>query len=174
MTTPLSFTTFAEASDYLSNRASKMDRHERLAHFNDTEATLVDLKKPEGDMLSVTKIWDSFYVIVRYQIVEGNLKASVLAKSGLWSTGNKPGAWIRGIFSDHALMTRFLGGQSPLQYFINCVVGYGWLDEVDGDLGHDHVRGPLARAEEDLLEAQCEVDREEREFDAYGDRDLCR
>ena len=27
---------------------------------------------------------------------------------------------------------------------------------------------------EEYLEAQCEVDREEREFDAFGDRDLCR
>ena len=174
MSTPISFTTFAEASDYLSNRASRMDRHERLAHFGDPEARLVDLTKPEGDMLAVTKIWASFYVIVRYQIVEGNLKASVLGKSGLWSTGTKPGTWIRDIFSDHALQTRFLAGQSPLQYFINCALGYGWLDEVDGDLEHDHVRGPLARAEEDLLEARCEEDRERYEFDAYGDRDLCR
>lgn len=147
MSTPMSFATFAEGCIYLSIRASSMDRHERLTQFGDTEAMLVDLKKPEGDMLAVTKIWDSFYVIVRYQIVEGNLKASVLGKAG---------TWIRDIFSDHALQTRFLEGQSPLQYFLNCAVGYGLLDEVDGDLEHDHVRGPLARAEADFFEAQCD------------------
>ena len=85
-------------------------------------------------------------------------------------------SWEANVFHDGALKVSHLVGQTPLEYFLNTALSqtHGGLKDVEGDLEHDHVVGPLARIEEDRLESQWEEDRERAEFDAYGDRDLCR
>lgn len=164
---PISFDCFVKASEFLEAKHARMDRHESLALFTCDDAMIVDLSRPEGDVLAVVQVWKGFYVLVRYQQIEGRLVASVMTTN--WS-------WEARVFHDGALKVGHLVGQTPLEYFLNTALSqaHGGLKDVEGDLEHDHVVGPLARIEEDRLESQYEADRERHEFDAYGDRDLCR
>jgi hypothetical protein len=79
-----------------------------------------------------------------------------------------------GLFTDRALGLEWLLGQTPSQYFANEVVTDGAWDHVQGDVGHDYIVDDFNRAAADERESQWEAARERAEFDAYGDRDLCR
>ncbi len=164
---PISFDCFVKASEFLEAKHARMDRHESLALFTCDDAMIADLSRPEGDVLAVVRVWKGFYVLARYQQFEGRIVARIMTTN--WS-------WEANVFHEKALKVGHLVGQTPLEYFLNTALSqaHGGLKDVEGDLEHDHVVGPLARIEEDRLEAQCEVDRERYEFDAYGDRDLCR
>jgi len=163
---PFTFDCFVKASEFLEAKHARMDRHESLAVFTCDTAMIADLSRPEGDVLAVVQVWKGLYVLVRYQQIEGRLVARVMTTSR---------SWVARLFHDGALKVGHLAGQTPLEYFLNTALqSHGGLKDVEGDLGHDYVIGPLARIEEDCLESECEVARERHEFDAYGDRDLCR
>ena len=164
---PISFDCFVKASEFLEAKHARMDRHESLALFTCDNAMIADLSRPEGDVLAVVRVWKGFYVLARYQQIEGRIVARVMTSN--WS-------WEARVFHDGALEVGNLVGQTPLEYFLNTALSHthGGLKDVEGDLEHDHVVGPLARIEDDRLESLYEADRERHEFDAYGDRDLCR
>ena len=145
---PLSFSCFTEASLLLESKQSRMDPNESLGLFTCEHAAIVDLKQKNAPVLVVRRVFPEFYVLVRYSQINGVNVASVL---------NEDRSWSHDLFHDHALRLNDLVGQTPLEWFVNTAVHEDVIEEVEGDLGHDLVVGPLAEAQADKRELEVEA-----------------
>ena len=181
MSAPISFTTFAEASDYISAQHAKMNRDNCIARFDCNTAQLVQFGP--NMMMTTVEVFDNFWVIVVYEWVEGETADGLFTEGKTTAcvqcrnydaTGREIKSYRHGLFTDRALGMEWVGDQTPSQYFASEVVTDCAWDDVQGDTGHDYIVDDFKQAVADAREAQWEEAREAREFDAYGDRDLCR
>ncbi len=172
MSTPISFTSFTAAQDYIRSRHAKMNGFNPcIARFDCNTAQLVQFGP--NRMMTTVEVFDDFWVIVVYERNEGKTTACVQCRS--WdATGREIKSYLHGLFTDRALGLEWVDLQTPSQYFATEVVRDDAFEWVIGDMEHDYIVDDFKRAVADDREAQWEADRERREFDAYGDRDLCR
>ena len=171
MSTPVSFTTFTAAQDYIRSRHAKMNRDNSIARFDCNTAQLVQFGP--NMMMTTVEVFDDFWVIVVYERNEGKTTACVQCRS--WdATGREIKSYRHDLFDDRALGLDWVGDQTPTQYFASEVVADCAWDHVQGDTGHDYIVDDFRQAVAVSRESQWEEDRERAEFDAYGDRDLCR
>ena len=171
MSAPISFTTFAEASDYISAQHAKMNRDNCIARFDCNTAQLVQFGP--NRMMTTVEVFDDFWVIVVYERSDDKTIACVQCRN-YDATGREIKSYHHGLFTDRALGLEWVDLQTPSQYFATEVVRDDAFDWVVGDIGHDYIVDDFKRAVADDREAQWEAAHERAEFDAYGDRNLCR
>ena len=172
MSAPISFTSFTAAQDYIRSRHAKMSSFNPcIARFDCNTAQLVQFGP--NKMMTTVEVYDKFWVIVVYERVEDKTIACVQCRN-YDATGREIKSYHHGLFNDRALGLDWVGGQTPTQYFASEVVTDCAWDHLQGDPGHDFIVDDFKQAVADARESQWEADRERREFDAYGDRDLCR
>ncbi len=171
MTKPISFTSFTAAQDYIYAQHDKMNRDNCIARFDCNTAQLVQFGP--NRMMTTVEVFDNFWVIVVYERNEGKTTACVQCHN-FDATGREIKSYRHDLFDDRALGLEWLLGQTPSQFFANEVVTDCAWDHVQGDPSHDYIVDDFRRAVADERESQWEAARERAEFDAYGDRDLCR
>ena len=172
MSTPISFTSFTAAQDYIRSRHAKMNGFNPcIARFDCNTAQLVQFGP--NKMMTTVEVFDNFWVIVVYESVEGKTTACVQCRN-YDATGREIKSYRHGLFTDRALGMEWVGDQTPSQYFATEVVRDDAFDWVVGDMEHDYIVDDFKRAAADYRESLWEEICERREFDAYGDRDLCR